>query len=240
MLTCQLTWALGSAASRWYCPSLEGPFALSHSDVLAAPQPAVGLMCINFPWSKPKNLPKDEDPEAPQQGKGPPGTPQDGPCTTAPVSSESAAQNTQATSVGGAGPPSDTTSHGPAASSASAQPGQPANPVSLPTQRPGQPAANPKAPGPSYESDDEAEAPSAEARLNDITRSVKSHARAAGAGSADEFARRQAEAAARRLAAEHGALEDEAAQQVGGKSTGVDVSHCTAACCFCEAPFSAC
>lgn len=186
-------------------------------------------MCINFPWRKPKNLPKDEDPEAPQQVKGPPGAPKNGPDTTpAPVSLESVPNTTQTTCTGGGGPPSDTTFHGPAASAASAQPGQPANPVSASTQRPSpaEPAPNSKAPGPSYESDDEAEPLSAEARLNDITRSVKSHARAAGAGSADEFARRQAEAAAKRLAAAHGVVEEEAALQVGGKRTCLDVDSC--------------
>ncbi|KAG2434231.1 hypothetical protein HXX76_007956 [Chlamydomonas incerta] len=93
----------------------------------------------------------------------------------------------------------------------SARPGQPANPVSLPTHQ--QPASarpanagTPKAaPGPSYESDDEDEQRgTVEERLGEITRSVKGHANAAGAGSLDDATRRQAEEAAKRLAAERG------------------------------------
>ncbi|GLI68385.1 hypothetical protein VaNZ11_012713 [Volvox africanus] len=104
---------------------------------------------------------------------------------------------------------STTTTDGPMHS---AKPGQPANQVSLPTRMVGDighRTDTPKAaPGPSYESDDDegGRLGTAEGRLNDITRSVKSHANAAGLGSQDEAARRQAEDAANRLAAERSLL----------------------------------
>ncbi|GIM10042.1 hypothetical protein Vretimale_13794 [Volvox reticuliferus] len=90
----------------------------------------------------------------------------------------------------------------------SAQPGRPANQVSLPTHMTGDQGhrtGTPKAaPGPSYESDDDdgGGLATAEERLNDITRSVKNHANAAGVGSQDEAARRLAEDAAKHWAAE--------------------------------------
>ncbi|GLC48078.1 hypothetical protein PLESTB_000712600 [Pleodorina starrii] len=105
---------------------------------------------------------------------------------------------------------SNITTNGP---TQSARPGQPANPVSLPGGQQaatdgkarGQPGTEKAAPGPSYESDDEdGGRGTAEERLNEITKSVKGHANAAGAGSPDEAARRVAEEAAKRLAAERG------------------------------------
>ncbi|KAG2447359.1 hypothetical protein HYH02_007687 [Chlamydomonas schloesseri] len=93
----------------------------------------------------------------------------------------------------------------------SGKPGQPANPVSLPSHqqtassRPAEAGTPKAAPGPSYESDDEDEQRgTVEERLGEITRSVKGHANAAGAGSVDDAARRQAEEVAKRLAAERG------------------------------------
>lgn len=89
------------------------------------------------------------------------------------------------------------------------RPGQPGNPVSLPAQRLGRPerqGSTPKeVPGPSYESDDEGDGQArAKARLNDITHSVRGHANAAAAGTADDNGRRQAEKVVKHLAAERG------------------------------------
>ncbi|GIL54004.1 hypothetical protein Vafri_9562 [Volvox africanus] len=111
----------------------------------------------------------------------------------------------------------------------SAKPGQPANQVSLPTHMAGAKghrSGTPKAaPGPSYESDDDCEGDrrgTAEERLNDITRSVKSHANAAG--SQDAAARRLAEDAAKRLAAERSLLPHDHAKGTVVMVSGEDVS----------------
>ncbi|EFJ46063.1 hypothetical protein VOLCADRAFT_93574 [Volvox carteri f. nagariensis] len=110
----------------------------------------------------------------------------------------------------------------------SVQRGQPANPVSVPSHivaKAGRQSGTPRAvPGPSYESEEEGEGrATVEERLNDITRSVKSHANAAGAGYVDEVARRHIEDAAKRLAAERGlaaASQDNAKAVVVAAATG--------------------
>lgn len=117
----------------------------------------------------------------------------------------------------------------------SARPGQPANPVSLGTHQ--QPAsAQPAnegtakaAPGPSYESDDEdGQRGTVQERLGEVTRSVKGHANAAGAGALDDAAQHQVEGAAQRLPEERGG---EPQVQVGlwcagARGTWVDVRFC--------------
>ncbi|KAG2494936.1 hypothetical protein HYH03_006871 [Edaphochlamys debaryana] len=127
------------------------------------------------------------------------------------------------------------------------RPGVPANPVSMPSQQP-QPKppppqqknpTTPKAgPGPSYESDDEGEGVStAEERLQDITRSVKGHANAAGAASLDEAARRQAEDAAKRIAAAETARAE--AEEAAAKAAAVATAAAATAAAGKQAPAAA-